>query len=97
MIFLIFFYFHQIHKSEYALDVGRAFYAYLSETDTEVFTTSDPDDIYEGIIDYRIYFLVHANGYVTRLRNENHLNIYITKTFGTILKRTTILRFSIPC
>ena len=34
-----FFEFYQIHKSEYTLDVGRAFCACLSETNTEVFTT----------------------------------------------------------
>ena len=38
-------------------------------------------------MDYRVYFLVHENSYVTTLKTENHLNIYITKTFGTILKK----------
>ena len=69
----------------------RIFYAYLPETDTEVFTTfkifSNPNGIYKGVMDYRVYFLVHENGYVTTLKTENRLNIYITKTFGTVLKK----------
>ena len=60
-----FFEFYQIHKSEYALDVGRAFYTYLSETDTEVFTTfekfTNPNGSYKGVMDYKVYFLVHEN------------------------------------
>ena len=89
--FFYFFEFCQRHKSEYALDVGRAFCTYLSETDTEVFTTLkiffNPNNIYKGVMDYRVYFLVHENSYVTTLKIENHLNIYISKTFGTILKK----------
>ena len=34
-----YFVFYQIHKLTYDLDVGRVFYAYLSEVDTEIFTT----------------------------------------------------------
>ena len=45
--FFQFFEFYQIHKLAYDLDVGRAFYAYLSDTDTEIFTTietfTDPE------------------------------------------------------
>ena len=38
-------------------------------------------------MDYRVYFLVHENGYVTTLKTENHLNSYVTKTFGIILEK----------
>ena len=59
--FFNFFEFYHVHKSEYALDVGGAFSAYLSETDTEVFTTSekftDPNGIYKGVMDYRVYVM----------------------------------------
>ena len=83
--------FYQIHRFEYALDVGRAFYAYLSEIDTEVFTTfekfTDPNGIYKGVMDYILYFLVHEKEYIRMLKTENFLNIYITKTFGEILKK----------
>ena len=83
--------FYQIHRFEYALDVGRAFYAYLSEIDTEVFTTfekfTDPNGIYKGVMDYILYFFVHEKEYIRMLKTENFLNIYITKTFGEILKK----------
>ena len=86
-----FFEFSQIYRFEYALDLGRALYAYLSETDTEVFRTfkkfSNPNGIYKGVMDYRVYFLVHENRYVTTLKTESHLNIYITVTFVEILKK----------
>ena len=32
-------------------------------------------------------FLVHDNGYATISKPGNHLNIYISKTFGEILKK----------
>ena len=38
-------------------------------------------------MDYRVYFLVHENGYIRTLKTENFLNIYITKAFGEILKK----------
>ena len=54
------------------LDVARAFYAYLSETDTEVFTTfekfTNPNGIYKSVMDYRVYFLVHENGYIRTIK-----------------------------
>ena len=72
-----FFEFYQIHKSEYALDVARAFYSYLSETDTEVFTTfeklTNPNGIYKSVMDYRVYFLVHENGYIRTIKTFKYL------------------------
>ena len=38
-------------------------------------------------MDYRVYFLVHENGYIRTLKTEHFLNIYITKAFGEILKK----------
>ena len=38
-------------------------------------------------MDYRVYTLLHENGYITTLKTENHLNFYITNTFGEILKK----------
>ena len=37
--FLNFFEFYQAKKTDYAVDVGRAFHRYLSQTDIEIFTT----------------------------------------------------------
>ena len=38
-------------------------------------------------MDWRVYFLVHENGYIRTLKTENFLSIYITKIFGEILKK----------
>ena len=61
------------------LDVGRAFYAYLSEADTEIFTTiekfNDPEVKYEGVIDYGVYFIVNPDGQITTLDTRNQLNV----------------------
>ena len=38
-------------------------------------------------MDCRVYFLVHENGYIRALKTENFLNIYITESFGEILKK----------
>ena len=75
----------------YDLDVGRAFYTYFSETDTEIFTTiekfNDPESKYKGVIDYQVYFLVNPDGEIATLDTRNQLNIYIPKTFKEILKK----------
>ena len=82
---------YQAKKADYTLDVGRAFHGYLSQADTEIFTVfekfTDESGKYKGVVNYRVYFLVHGNEYITTLRTENHLNIYITKTFSVVLKR----------
>ena len=63
----------------------------VSETNTEVFTTfkkfTNPNIIYKGVMDWRVYFLVHENGYIRTLKTENFLSICITKIFGEILKK----------
>ena len=52
--FFQFFESYQKGKLTNDLDVGRAFYAYLSETDTEIFTTIEkfnvPEGKYKGVI-----------------------------------------------
>ena len=68
--------------------MGRAFYAYLSQANTEIFITfkkfTDPDGKYKGIFNYRVYFLVYEGGQVTATETENALNMYIPKTFGLL-------------
>ena len=75
---------YQIHILTYDLDVGRAFYAYLSEADTEIFTTiekfNDPEGKYKGVIDYRVYFIVNPDGRITTLDTRNQLNVYYLKS-----------------
>ena len=65
------------------LDVGRAFYAYLSEADTEIFTTiekfNDPEGKYKGVIDYRGFFIVNPDGLITTLDTRNQLSVYYLK------------------
>ena len=65
------------------LDVGRAFYAYLSEADTEIFTTiekfNDPVGKYKGVIDYRGFFIVNPDGRITTLDTRNQLSVYYLK------------------
>ena len=79
--------FYLIYKLTYDLDVGRAFYAYLSETDTEIFTTiekfNDPEGNYKGVIDCQVY----PNRQITTLDTKHQLNVYTPKTFGDILKK----------
>ena len=38
-------------------------------------------------MDYRVYFLVHENGYIRTFNTANFLNIRITETFGEVLKK----------
>ena len=38
-------------------------------------------------MDYRVYFLVHENGYIRTLNTANFLNIRITEIFGEVLKK----------
>ena len=75
----------------YDLDVGRTFYAYFSEVDTEIFTTiekfNDLEGKYKGVINYRVYFIVNSDGRITTLDTRNQLNVYIPKIFGDILKK----------
>ena len=89
--FFAFFEFYQIHKISYSLDGGRAFHAYLSQADTEIFTTfkkfTDLEGKYKGIFDHRVCFLVHEGGQVTTVKTENGLNMYIPKPFGEVLKK----------
>ena len=63
--------------------MGRAFHAYLSRADTEIFTTlkkfTDPEGKYKGIFDHRVYFLVHEGGQVSICTSR--------KTFGEIIKK----------
>lgn len=51
--FFYFFEFYQIYKFDFQLNVGQAFYFYLTNNYTEIFTTfekfSDPDGPYKGI------------------------------------------------
>ena len=74
-----FFKFYQIHKLTYDLDVGHTVYTYLSEADTEIFTTiekfNDPEVKYEGVIDYGVYFIVNPDGQITTLDTRNQLNV----------------------
>ena len=71
--------------------MGRTFLAYLSQADTEIFTTfeksTDPEGKYKGIFNHRVYFLVHEGGQVTTIKTENALNMYILKTFGEVLEK----------
>ena len=89
--FFDFFEFDQAKKTDYTLDVGRAFHGYLSQTDAKLFTTfekfTDKNGKYKGVVDYRVYFLVHENEYITTLHTDNRLNIYISKTFSGVFKR----------
>ena len=89
--FFQFFEFYQIHKLTYDLDVEGTFYAYLSEADTEIFTTiekfNDPEGKYRGVIDYWVCFIVNLDGRTTILDTRNQLSVYIPKTFGDILKK----------
>ena len=66
LIFFQFFEFYQIHKLTYDLDLGRAFYAYLSEVDTEIFIIiekfNDPEGKCKGVIDYQVCFIVNQDG-----------------------------------
>ena len=39
------------------------------------------------MVDYRVYLLVNENGYITMLRTDNHVNMYISKTSSSVLKR----------
>ena len=75
----------------YDLDVGRAFYTYPSEADTEIFTTienfNDLEGKYKGVIDCRVYFIVNSDGQKTTLDTISQLNVYISKTFGDIFKK----------
>ena len=52
--FLDFFEFDQAKKTDYTLDVGKAFHGYLSQTDTKLFTTfekfTDKNGKYKGVI-----------------------------------------------
>ena len=63
--------------------MGRAFHAYLSRADAEIFTTlkkfTDPEGKYKGIFDHRVYFLVHEGGQVSICTSR--------KTFGEIIKK----------
>ena len=83
--------FYQIHRLTNDVDVGRAFYAYFSEADTEIFTTiktfNDPESKYKVVIDYRVYFIVNLDGRIATLDTRNQLSVYIPKTFGDILKK----------
>ena len=80
--FFQFFKLYQIHKLTYDLDIGRAFYAYLSEADTEICTTlekfNDPEGKYKGVIDNWVYFIVNPDGqYVLVLIKTKHLREFI--------------------
>ena len=72
--FFQFFESYQKGKLTNDLDVGRAFYAYLSETDTEIFTTIEkfnvPEGKYKGVIDYRVYFIANPDGQITILNTR---------------------------
>ena len=58
--------FYQIHRLTNDVDVGRDFYVYFSEADTEIFTTikkfNDSEGKYKVVIDYRVYFIVNLDG-----------------------------------
>ena len=58
--FFNFFEFYQTKKTDYALDVGRAFHGYLSQADTEIFTIfeefTDKNGKCKGVVDYRFIF-----------------------------------------
>ena len=75
----------------YGLDVGRAFYAYISEADMEILTTiekfNDRESKCKGVIDYQVYFIVNPDGWITNVNTRNQLNVYIPKTFEDILKK----------
>ena len=89
--FFDFFEFYQIHKQTYALNIGNAFHVFLTENETEIFTTfekyNDINGPYKGVFDYRVYFLVHKNGQINTLKSPTRLNVYIPETFGKVLKR----------
>ena len=91
LIFFQFFEFYQIHKLTYDLDLGRAFYAYLSEVDTEIFIIiekfNDPEGKCKEVIDYQVCFIVNQDGRKTTLETRNQFNVYMPKTFGDILKK----------
>ena len=89
--FLQFFEIYQIPRLTFGLDVGCAFYTYLSKAETEIFTTiekfNDPEGKYKGVIDYWVYFIVNPDWWISTLETRNQLNVYIPKTFGDILKK----------
>ena len=78
--------FYQIHKQTYALNIGNAFHAWLTENETEIFTAfekyNDKNGPYKGVFDYRVYFLVHKNGQINTLKSPTRLNVSIRETFG---------------
>ena len=61
---------------------------------TEIYTTieksNDTEGKYKGVIDYRVYFIVNPDGQITTLDTRNHLNVYIPKIFGDILKKDNV-------
>ena len=87
--FFDFFEFYQIHKQTYALNIGNAFHAFLTENETEIFTTfekyNDINGSYKDVLDYRVYFLVHKNGQINTLKSLTCLNSYIPETFGKVI------------
>ena len=36
---------------------------------------------------YQVYFFINPDGRITTLGNRNQLNVYITKTYGDVLKK----------
>ena len=83
--FFEFFEFYQIHKQTYNLNVVDAFHAFLTQNETEIFTTfekyTDPNGPHKSVFDYRVYFLVHKNEQITTLKSSTYLNVYITGDF----------------
>ena len=83
--FFEFFEFYQIHKQTYNLNVVDAFHAFLTQNETEIFTTfekyTDPNGPHKSVFDYRVYFLVHKNEQITTLKSSTYLNVYIPETF----------------
>ena len=39
------------------------------------------------MINYQVYFFINPDGRITTLGNKNQLNVYITKTYGDVLKK----------
>ena len=89
--FFDFYNYYQIHKESHNLDVGGTFHSYLTDNETEIFTTFEKfQNTYQNKLDYRFYFLVDQGGRVTTLKYPNTINYYILETFIKVLEKEQI-------
>ena len=86
--FFDFFNYYQQHKLSFTSDIGRGFYSYLSDNNTEIFTTFEKfQNEHQGRMDYKYYFLVHPTGHQTCLKYPNSINFYVPETLINVLEK----------